>query len=227
MRSGRSGSPRRRARRRPGPGGTKAGTAAAGRVEGAAQLEGEPDAGPAAGDVVVQVAVQALELGVEVGGQGDEQDLDVEGDEVEGAGEAAEAQVGTTGFGGVGAGLDCGEQLDGGQQLVVGPARGTLTLVGEERQPRPGQQPVDLGVGGVQAPEAVARIGVVAPPPPRRHPDPFLHHRQASEQVPDRGGVGIQRVWQPRVGRTFHGRQPTERSIPRQGPSGCTSGQTA
>ena len=129
-------------------GGAQPGTPAAGRAQGAAQLEGEPDAGPPAGDVVVQVAVQALELRVEVGRQGHEQDLGVEGGEVEGPGQAAEAEVGSAGLGGVGTCFDPVQQLDGGHQLVR-VAGGTL--VGEQRQPGPGQQPVDLRVGGVQA----------------------------------------------------------------------------
>ena len=157
--------------------------------EGAAQLEGEPDAGPAAGHVVVQVAVQPLELRVEVGGQGDEQDLGVERGQVEGPGHPPEAKVRTGGLGAVGGGLDRGQQLVGRQQLVGG-ARLSGGSVGEERQPGAGEQPVDLRVGGVQAPEAVARVRVVAAPPPHRHPDALLQHRQPSQQMRDRRVAG-------------------------------------
>lgn len=43
-----------------------------------AQVEREPGGGPAAADVVVEVAVQRLEGAVEVRGQRDEQDPDVQ-----------------------------------------------------------------------------------------------------------------------------------------------------
>ncbi len=59
----------------------------------AGKLEREPDARAAARDVVVQVAVEPLEPGVEVGGEGDQQQLDVERLELEGPGERAQAQV--------------------------------------------------------------------------------------------------------------------------------------
>ena len=205
------------------PGGAKPGTAAAGRVEGAAQLEGEPDAGPAAGDVVVQVAVQALELRVEVGGQGDEQDLGVEGGEVEGPGEAAEAQVGTAGFGGVGAGLDGGEQLDGGQQLVVGPPAGPWSGRSGSRVPASSLSTSESGAYRPRKRSPGSGSSLRRRPTATRTRSSTTARRPSRWPIEAASDSGVGR----RVRRTFHERQPTERSVPRQGPSGCTSGQTA
>jgi hypothetical protein len=67
-----------------------------------AQRQSEADGGAAPGDVVVEVAVERLEPVVEVGEEGDEQDLHIEVGEVEIGGQAA--QPGGW-VGGVGAGL--------------------------------------------------------------------------------------------------------------------------
>ena len=197
-------------------GGAEPAAAAAGRSEGAAQLQGQADAGPAAGDVVVQVPVEALEPGVDVGGEGHQEEVGVEVGEVEGEGQAAEAQVGARGLGDVGGGLDRGQQgLRAAAAVAVAVGR-------EERQAGPGQEPVDLGVGRVEAPEAVVGIGVVAPSAGDPGADPRLHHRQPTQQVPDRRVDG--RTW---VRRGFHPRQATEPTRPSRRPWGCTRGQTS
>ena len=57
---------------------------------GAGELECEPDAGATARHVVVEVAVEALEARVDVGGEGDEQQVHVDGLELETRREAPE-----------------------------------------------------------------------------------------------------------------------------------------
>ena len=70
-----------------------------------AQLEPESDAGAAPGDVILQIAVEALEARVDVRGHRDQEQLDVDFVQIEGAGQAAQPKVGTDLLGGVSRGL--------------------------------------------------------------------------------------------------------------------------
>ena len=136
----------------------------------ARQLEPEADGGPTAGHVVVQVAVQAFEADVEVGSQGDEQEVHVEGVEAAGPGQSAQPQFGPAILYLVGLVLD---RLEGGSVVPL-----------DQTRCRPaGEQLLDVLVRDVQAAERILRGRVVPAPVGDQRPDPRLDDADPSQQV--------------------------------------------
>ena len=152
-----SGAPRRE----PGPG-----RAPTRRARRRAPGPGRP--GPAPGHVVVQVAVEPLEPAVEVGQQGDQQELDVE------AVRPAPGRAGAAASSRAGRLRRVGRPLDRSARVRRRPSR---------RGRRAGQQPVDRLVGEVEPAERVVGRRVVAPALLDQRPDPVLDQRRPAEQV--------------------------------------------
>ena len=105
-------------------------------------------------DVVVEVAVEPLEPGVEVGGERDEQQLDVDRLELEGSqARRRQPQVGAGGLGGV--------------RLRLDPAQHASRDRRRQAARRAGEQAVDLLVRDVEAAERIVGVGSTTPPAPR------------------------------------------------------------
>ena len=142
----------------------------------ARQLDGEARAGPAARDVVVEVAVQPLEARVEIRRERDQQQLDVVRVQLERASEAAQPDIATCGLRFVGRPVEGREGVHrrGGPRLL------------DQPDARAGKQAVDLGVGDVQATEAVAGIWIVDAAPVHGRADARLDDGQPPEKVGER-----------------------------------------
>ncbi len=149
---------------------------AVGRRRRAAQLDREADARAPPRDVVVEVAVQPLEPRVEVGGEGDQQQLGVHGLERERPGELAQPQARALRL----------RRLRARLERRAEPGRRLVGLRRHQRPARPVQQPVHLLVGDVQAAEAVARIGVRGAPAVDGGAHAALDQGQAAQQVGER-----------------------------------------
>jgi hypothetical protein len=133
---------------------------------GAEQAQHEVDRGGPPGDVVVEVGVEPLVAPVELGGQADQHDVEVEGGQVEQVGQHQQPQVD--------AALHAGQRALGdlGPHLVHARLEG-LAHLGRQRHPRPGRCPdgrgeqlVDLGVGHVvrRQPRLAVTVSVAVVP---------------------------------------------------------------
>ncbi len=163
----------------------------------AAHREREAHRGPAPGHVVVEVAVEPLEAGVEVGGERDEEQFDVELGEPGGA--LQPAQPGAP-AGGLGGGLG---RLGGGGSGPVG-----VRLAGGWRE-----EPVDVLLGQVQPAERVVRGRVLGPAELHEGPHPVLDEGEPGGQVRRLGLRGGRR----RRGRRSHRGPALVRRRPRGG----------
>ena len=134
-----------------------------------------PGARPAARDVVVEVAVEALEARLEVGRQGDEEQLDVEAVRPKPRARRRRRMVAPA------SSAASAQRLEVGRGRVRLPSGGGATGAAGGG---PVEQAVDLGLRDVQAPEAVGRVGVVGPPPGNGRRPP----RAAEDRPDDRGG---------------------------------------
>ena len=136
-----------------------------------AQLEAQADGGPAAGHVIVEVAVQALEAAVEVGRQGDQQQIHVEIVEPGPLGQAAQPDRRS-------GRLDPGGRiLQDGQVGGVGPldrpSDGRRRPAGGRRARQRGTGPRKGSSGRRVVPAAVGDQG----------PDPASRRSEAGQQV--------------------------------------------
>lgn len=167
LRNGRSRSSTRR--RRPSRSGARAASRPTCRLVGGepAQAQRQSDGRAAAGDVVVQVAVERLEAVVEIRYERDEEDLGVEGGEVEFGCQGRES------------GVFC--------RCLAGFRRGVRYAVRHGIREGAGlvlvQQPGDVLVREVEAAKGVVRVRIGELPGLDRPSDALLHRYRAGEKV--------------------------------------------
>ncbi len=138
-----------------------------------AQFEGQPDGRPAAGQVVVEVAVELFEAGVEVGGEGHQQDVEVHREQPEGVDEPGEPRTGRR-RGPVPEGRTTARSAAGGRTTAVHRGGGR-------------QDPVHRLRAEVLAPVRVVRVRVLGPALAHRGADPLLDPVQALPELPGPG----------------------------------------
>ena len=156
-----------------GPGGEP--EAAGARPGQSAQFEGERDGGAAAGQVVVEVAVELLEAGVEIGGEGHQQQVEVHGEQAEVRAEPGEPGAGRRG-------------VRGAVHRVA------LRSNGEARRGGGRQDPLHRLRAEVLAAVRVVRVRIVGPAFAHRLPDPLLDPVQPLPQVVPGGRRAVDRL---------------------------------
>lgn len=143
------------------------------------ELQGEPRAGPASRHIIVEVREQPLEARVEVRGECDEENVEVDLVEAEGSSQPANAKV-------------FAQSERRGRLLVESSACGLDLRRRRRVQPRRvPQELVDLGVGDVEPTEAIVRIRVSCPAPLDGPADACLEDGESIEQVGERWIVDV------------------------------------
>ena len=143
------------------------------------KLQGEPRAGPASRHIVVEVREESLEARVEIRGECNEEDVEIDLVEAEGSPQPTDTKV-----------FAPSERRG---RLLVESCACRLDLRRRRHfQPRRGpEELVDLGVGDVQPPETIVRIRVSCPAPLDGPADASLEDGEPIEQVGERRIVDV------------------------------------